>query len=155
MGKGVNRCFLLGHVGRDPEIKTTQGGMTIAEFSIAISERKKQGEEWVDHTEWVNCVAFQRTAEIVRDYVHKGSQLHIEGKLQTQSWDDKDSGKKRYKTQVIINELSLLGGPKDGASGQPAQASNGGGYGTRPSTDDADQGIADSDCPFISAFGSR
>jgi len=119
MAKGVNKVILLGNVGKDPEIRTTQGGMTVASFSLATAERAKdQTGNWTDKTEWHNLVAFQRTAEIVRDYVKKGTQVYIEGKIQTRSWDDKESGQKKYRTEILVNELSLLGG-RPGAGQTP------------------------------------
>lgn len=151
MAKGVNKVFLLGNVGKDPEIRATQGGMTIASFTLATADRQKDAQgNWADKTEWHNLVAFSRTAEIVRDYVKKGTQLFIEGKIQTRSWDDKESGQKRYKTEILVNELSLLGG------GPGRNAEGGGGYtrsssssGPAPSAPDyADQGITDDDIPF-------
>jgi len=138
MAKGVNKVFLLGHVGKEPEIRTTNGGMTIASFTLATADRAKDAQgNWVDKTEWHNLVAFQRTAEIVRDYVKKGTQLFIEGKIQTRSWDDKESGAKRYKTEILVNELSLLGKPGggegrgrqgSGRSGKPNTAAKAGGW---------------------------
>ena len=111
MAKGVNKVFLLGNVGKDPEIRSTAGGMTIASFSLATADRQKDAQgNWADKTEWHNIVCFQRTAEVVRDYVKKGTQLFIEGKIQTRSWDDKTSGEKKYKTEILCNELTLLGG---------------------------------------------
>jgi single-strand DNA-binding protein len=157
MAKGVNKVMLLGNVGKDPEIRTTAGGMTVASFSLATADRQKDAQgNWADKTEWHNLVCFQRTAEIVRDYVKKGSQIFVEGKIQTRSWDDKTSGEKKYKTEILVNELSLLGGRGEGGS------SGGGGYeksssssyaGSRasaatPSNDYADQGITDEDIPF-------
>lgn len=108
MGKSVNRVHLLGNVGREPEIRQTGGGTTVATASLALSERRKVNGEWVDQTEWVNIQAFGKTAEVIRDYVTKGAKLYVEGKLQTQSWQDKQSGEKKYKTVVIIDELVLL-----------------------------------------------
>ena len=156
MAKGVNKVFLLGNVGKDPEIRSTAGGMTVASFSLATADRKKEGANWVDSTEWHNIVCFQRTAEVVRDYVKKGSQLLIEGKIQTRSWDDKTSGEKKYKTEILCNELTLLGG-KPGGEGASA-----GGYSKSGSasssnydqrtpasqSDYADVGITDDDIPF-------
>lgn len=122
MAKGVNKVFLLGNVGKDPEIRATANGMTVASFSLATADRAKDSTgNWVDKTEWHNLVAFQRTAEIVRDYVKKGSQIFVEGKIQTRSWDDKESGQKKYRTEILVNELSLLGGKPGGSEG-------GGGY---------------------------
>ena len=156
MAKGVNKVFLLGNVGKDPEIRTTAGGMTVASFSLATADRAKDAQgNWADKTEWHNLVCFQRTAEIVRDYVKKGSQLFVEGKIQTRSWDDKTSGEKKYKTEILVNELSLLGG-KGGGSGDSGggsyQKSNTAPYGgtsaTSSAPDYADQGITDEDIPF-------
>lgn len=114
MAKGVNKVFLLGSVGKDPEVRATAGGTVVSSFSLATSDREKDAQgNWQDKTEWHNLVSFARTAEIVRDYVKKGSQLFIEGKIQTRSWDDKQSGEKKYKTEIIVNELSLLGGKSE------------------------------------------
>jgi single-strand DNA-binding protein len=141
MAKGVNKVFILGHVGKEPEIRTTSGGMTIASFTVATADRQKDAQgNWQDKTEWHNMVAFQRTAEIVRDYVKKGTQLFIEGKIQTRSWEDKESGQKKYKTEILINELSLLGTPGGSkATGSPT---------TPDAADYTGQGIDDSEIPF-------
>jgi len=112
MSKSVNRWVGLGNVGKDPDIKSTSGGTLVANFSIATTDRQKDtAGNWQDHTDWTNLVAFGRTAEIVRDYVKKGSKLYVEGKLQTRSWE-KD-GQKQYRTEVIVNDLSLLSGRDD------------------------------------------
>jgi single-strand DNA-binding protein len=157
MAKGVNKVFLLGNVGKDPEIRTTPSGMTVATFSLATADRAKDAQgNWADKTEWHNLVAFQRTAEIIRDYVKKGTQIFVEGKIQTRSWDDKESGQKKYRTEILINELSLLGGGPGRSEG--GSSSSSGGYSssrssssapvTAPSNDYADQGITDEDIPF-------
>jgi single-strand DNA-binding protein len=155
MAKGVNKVFLLGNVGKDPEIRATAGGMNVASFSLATADRAKgQDGQWTDKTEWHNIVCFQRTAEIVRDYVKKGSQVLIEGKIQTRSWDDKTSGEKKYKTEILCNELTLLGGKSEGASsgsGGGYSKSNTASYDQRtPASqpDYADTGITDDDIPF-------
>ena len=112
MSKSVNKCIFLGNVGKVPEIKSTGSGTTVANFSIACSDRRKdQQGNWVDSTEWVDLVAFKRTAEIVRDYVRKGSKVYVEGKLQTRSWE-KD-GQKHYRTEVLVNELVLIDGRQE------------------------------------------
>jgi single-strand DNA-binding protein len=117
MAKSVNKVILLGNVGKDPEIRSTPGGVMVATFGLATSDRQKDAQgNWQDRTEWHNLVAFNRTAEIIRDYVKKGSKLYIEGKITTNSWDDKQSGQKRYRTEIIVNDLSLLSG-RDEASG--------------------------------------
>ncbi len=154
MAKGVNKVFLLGNVGKDPEIRTTAGGMTVASFSLATAERAKGADgQWADKTEWHNLVCFQRTAEIVRDYVKKGTQIFVEGKIQTRSWDDKTSGEKKYRTEILVNELSLLGG---GGGGGRSEGSSSGSYASSrssstssaPAPDYADQQITDDDIPF-------
>ncbi len=163
MAKGVNKVFLLGNVGKDPEMRATPGGMVIAQITLATADRQKdQTGNWTDKTEWHNLVAFGRTAEIVRDYVKKGTQLYIEGKIQTRSWDDKESGQKKYRTEIIVNELTLLGGRgSEGGGGGSSYAGNQGGYSQRgnntasfdqqraPAQDDyANEGITDDDIPF-------
>src|SRR5580698_502976 len=157
MAKGVNKVFLLGNVGKDPEIRSTAGGMTVASFSLATADRAKDAQgNWADKTEWHNLVCFQRTAEVVRDYVKKGSQIFVEGKIQTRSWDDKTSGEKKYKTEILVNELSLLGGRGEGggerSSGSSYAKSNtapyGGSSAASAAPDYADQGITDEDIPF-------
>ncbi len=161
MAKGVNKVILLGNVGKDPEIRSTQGGMTIASFSFATADRQKDSSgQYVDKTEWHNLVAFQRTAEVVRDYVKKGSQLMIEGKIQTRSWDDKESGQKKFRTEILINDLTLLGGgqgKENGNGNAPATAGRSSGAGSSNSNNGAgyshqqdygDQGITDDDIPF-------
>jgi single-strand DNA-binding protein len=156
MAKGVNKVLLLGNVGKDPEIRSTAGGMTVASFSLATADRAKDAQgNWVDKTEWHNLVCFQRTAEVVRDYVKKGTQLFVEGKIQTRSWDDKTSGEKKYKTEILVNELTLLGskgGGESSGSGGGYSKSNTASYGSNaPASsqpDYADTGITDDDIPF-------
>ncbi len=153
MAKGVNKVLLLGNVGKDPEIRATAGGMTIASFTLATADRQKDAQgNWADKTEWHNLVAFQRTAEVVRDYVKKGTQLFIEGKIQTRSWDDKESGQKKYRTEILVNELTLLGAKQGGeSSGGGYSRSNTASYDQRPPASQpeyADTGITDDDIPF-------
>jgi single-strand DNA-binding protein len=153
MAKGVNKVLLLGNVGKDPEIRATAGGTQVASFTLATADRQKDAQgNWTDKTEWHNLVAFSRTAEIVRDYVKKGTQLYIEGKIQTRSWDDKESGQKKYRTEILVNELTLLGKPGDGASsGGGYSRSNTASYDQRTPASQpeyADTGITDDDIPF-------
>jgi len=115
MAKSVNKVILIGNLGKDPEVKYTPSGTAIARFSLATNERfKDKSGEWQDRTEWHNIVAWQRLAEIVGEYVKKGSKVYIEGRLQTSSWDDKESGQKKYRTEVIVNDLVLLSGRGEG-----------------------------------------
>jgi single-strand DNA-binding protein len=158
MAKGVNKVLLLGNVGKDPEIRSTAGGTIVASFSLATADRQKDATgQWVDKSEWHNLVAFNRTAEIVRDYVKKGTQLFIEGKIQTRSWDDKESGQKKYRTEILVNEMTLLGKPGGGSEGggssytKAASSTSSGSYDQRApvSTPDyGDNGITDDDIPF-------
>jgi len=120
MARSVNKVTLLGNVGKDPEIRATPSGVMVANLTLATSDRQKDAQgNWQDRTEWHNLKAFNRTAEIVRDYVKKGSKLYVEGKITTNSWDDKESGQKRYKTEILVNELVLLSGREDGAGAGP------------------------------------
>jgi single-strand DNA-binding protein len=156
MAKSVNKVFLLGNVGKDPEIRSTGGGTMVANFTLATSDRQKDAQgNWQDRTEWHNLVAFTRLAEIVRDYVKKGSKIFVEGKIQTRSWDDKETGAKRYRTEIIVNDLSLLSGREEGAgtsSRQSGSSSSAGGFDQRPPAghDDISQSaeISDDDIPF-------
>src|SRR5215470_2172960 len=117
MPKSVNKVILIGNLGKDPEIKYTPSGVPVAKFSLATNERyKDKSGEWQDRTEWHNIIAWQRLAEIVGEYVKKGSKIYIEGRLQTSSWEDKQSGEKKYRTEIVAQDLVLLGGRGDGES---------------------------------------
>ena len=111
----VNKVILIGNLGKDPEVKYTPSGTPIARFSLATNERTKDKEgNWTDRTEWHNIVAFQRTAEIAGEYLKKGRTVYVEGRIHTDTWDDKETGQKRYKTEIYVNNLVMLGGPRDG-----------------------------------------
>jgi len=149
MSKTVNKVLLLGNVGKDPEITSTNGGTLVAKLSLATSERfkDKQGE-WQDRTEWHNLVAYARGAEILRDYVHKGSKLYVEGRLTTRSWDDKESGKKIYRTEIVVGDISLLsdnGRSRKTAADQRPQRDE---RHDEPAGDFDGLGISDQDIPF-------
>ena len=118
MARSVNKVILLGNTGKDPEVSFLPSGMAVAKFGLATSDKfkDKQGNQQ-ERTEWHNLVAFGKLAEIIRDYVKKGNKLYVEGSLRTSSWEDKTSGQKRYKTEVIVSEISLLSGRADGESG--------------------------------------
>lgn len=118
MARSLNKAMLIGNVGKDPEVKLLGSGSAVANFTLATSERfKDKSGEFQERTEWHSLVAYQRLAEIVRDYVKKGSKLYVEGRIQTRSWDDQQSGQKRYKTEIVVNDLVLLSGRGDGESG--------------------------------------
>jgi single-strand DNA-binding protein len=155
-GKSVNKVILIGNLGKDPEVKYTQGGMPVAKFSIATNERFKDKDgQWQDRTEWHNIVAFQRLAEIVGEYLKKGGKCYIEGSLRTSSWDDKETGQKKYKTEIIANDLVLLSGRGEGAgddsSGRSRSAAGGNNFDQRspePEHASASTPISDEDIPF-------
>ena len=143
MSKSVNDVRLLGRLGKAAEVRTTQGGTTVANFSLATERGVKDARgNWQDVTEWHNLVAFGRIAEIVRDYTSKGSRVYVEGRLQTRSWDDRESGKKQYRTEVVVEDVTLLDGRGKSDGRQPGDESSG------HSTPYADQGITDEDIPF-------
>src|SRR5215467_11507642 len=120
-GKSVNKVILIGNLGKDPEVKYTPSGTPVAKITLATNERyKDKNGEWQDRTEWHNVVLWQRQAEIAGEYLKKGSKVYIEGRLQTRSWDDKQTNQKKYMTEVVCQDLVLLGGR--GESGE------GGGY---------------------------
>jgi single-strand DNA-binding protein len=150
MSKTVNKVLLLGNVGKDPEIASTNGGTLVAKLSLATSERfkDKQGE-WQERTEWHNLVAYARGAEILRDYVHKGSKLFVEGRLTTRSWDDKESGKKIYRTEIVVGDISLLSDGGRSENSGPDQRSSHNNRSEESGGSDFDGlGIHDSEIPF-------
>jgi single-strand DNA-binding protein len=115
MSRGVNKAILIGNVGKDPEIRYTQGGTAVANFTLATTEKVKRKDQWEDHTEWHNIVAWGKTAETCNQYAKKGTPLYLEGRIQTRKWQDKD-GNNRYTTEIVVNQMVLLGrGPGGGA----------------------------------------
>src|SRR5215469_11858339 len=117
--KSVNKVILLGSVGHDPEVKYTASGIPVGRFSLATSERfKDKSGNFQDRTEWHNVGVWRRLAEIVGEFVSKGSQLYIEGKLQTTSWEDRQTAGKKYRTEVVADDLVLLGSREKGDGSQ-------------------------------------
>jgi single-strand DNA-binding protein len=117
MPKSVNKVILVGNVGKDPEVKYSPSGTPIAKFSIATNERfKDRSGEWQERVEWHTIVAWQRLAEIVGEFVTTGSKVYIEGKLQTSSWEDRQSGQTKYRTEIVARDLVLLGSRGNGTS---------------------------------------
>ncbi|MBV1776842.1 single-stranded DNA-binding protein [Burkholderiaceae bacterium DAT-1] len=108
----LNKVLLIGNLGRDPEIRYMPNGDAVANFSIATSEtwKDKSSGQRQEKTEWHNVVAYRRTAEIVGQYLKKGSTVYIEGKLQTRKWQDKNTGQDRYTTEIICDDLKMMGG---------------------------------------------
>lgn len=150
----VNKVILVGNLGRDPELRYTASGVAVATFSIATSERYKDRDgNQQEKTEWHNIVAWRQLAEICGKYLTKGKQVYIEGKIQTRSYDDRD-GNKRYMTEIIADQMQMLGGRGDeggsrggyagsssGSSGQQGGGQGSGGFEEPPFN-------ADDDIPF-------
>lgn len=107
----INKVIILGNLGKDPEVRRLEGGATVANFSVATSEtyKDKTTGDRKTQTEWHNVVLWKGLAEIAEKYLQKGSQVYVEGKIRTRSWDDKD-GNKKYTTEIVGNELKMLGG---------------------------------------------
>ena len=125
---GINKVILVGNTGKDPEVRHLESGVTVASFSLATSEtyKNKSGDK-VTNTEWHNIVVWRGLADIAEKYIKKGTQLYVEGKIRTRSWDDKD-GNKRYTTEIIADNIQLLGraGTADGTANteeSPAKSS--------------------------------
>ena len=122
----VNKVMLLGHLGQDPEVRYTQGGLTIANLRIATSERRPDGNGgWKKETEWHTVVMFGKRADVLKQYVRKGSEIFIEGSLRTRKWQDKQ-GQTRYSTEIVANDFSFVGGRGSGGGG--GAAGGGGGF---------------------------
>ena len=123
MQKGsVNKVVIVGHIGADPETRFTPSGTAVANFNLATNESRKSSDgDYQDHTEWHNCVLFGKRAEFAGEYLKKGQLVYLEGRLQTRSWED-DSGTKKYKTEIIGNEITMLG--KKVGAGSSSQQGN-------------------------------
>jgi single-strand DNA-binding protein len=139
MARGVNKVILIGNLGADPETRAMPSGTTVANLRIATSEswRDKQSGEQQERTEWHRVALFGRLAEIAGEYLRKGSQVYIEGSLRTRKWQDKQ-GNERYSTEIVGNELQMLGGRAGGGGagagmggGGAAGGAGGGGSGSR------------------------
>ncbi|MCY4015465.1 MAG: single-stranded DNA-binding protein [Gammaproteobacteria bacterium] len=130
----INKAILVGNLGRDPEMRYTQSGQPVANFSVATSERwtDRNSNERREQTEWHNVVCFSRLAEICGEYLHKGSKVYIEGRLQTRSWEGQD-GQTRYRTEIVAREMKMLDSRGGGGSGygpdDPGPADTRGNYG--------------------------
>ena len=131
MAGSVNRVILVGRLGKDPEIRSIPSGTSVAKFSIATDERftDKSGEKQ-ERTEWHNIEAWGKLGEICGQYLRKGKLVYIEGSIRTESWDDKESGQKKYRTKIVASEMQMLDkkGDDEGGGGY----SGGGGYTRKP-----------------------
>jgi single-strand DNA-binding protein len=158
----VNKVILVGNLGRDPEVRSTPSGQPVATFTLATSRRwrDKNGQKQ-EQTEWHTVVCWGKQAEIAGQYLTKGKQVYVEGRLQTRSWDDRNSGEKRYKTEVVCDTFQMLGqrggdfeshgaGGGYAASPSQSQSSPGGGPSGGPSYDEGGYGgePEEDDIPF-------
>lgn len=117
-GKSLNKVTLIGNLGKDPELRYTNSGVPVATFSLATNEQWKDNEGNVqERTEWHNIVAWQKLAEICAEYLKKGSKVYIEGRIQTRSWDDKNTGQKRYMTEIVAADMIMLDAKGSNARG--------------------------------------
>ena len=151
MARGVNKVILIGNLGNDPEVRYTAGGGAVVNISIATTEswKDKESGEQQEKTEWHRVVFFNRLAEIVAEYLKKGSQVYVEGRLQTRKWQDKE-GNDKYSTEIVANEMQMLGSRGGGGGG--SSASEGGGR-QSPAAEsrgkDKDKGKAKADDEFV------
>lgn len=110
MARGVNKVTLIGNLGTDPELRSTKSGSSVANITLATSESwtDKETQEKKERVEWHRVIFFNRLAEVVNEYLRKGSQVYVEGRIQTRKWQDKD-GNDRYTTEIVANEMQMLG----------------------------------------------
>lgn len=155
MAAGVNKVILVGNLGKDPEVRYVQSGNAVCTLRLAVTERRKDGDQWKDHTEWMDVVTFGKTAENAGQYLQKGRQVYVEGRLQTRQFKDKE-GQDKWRTEVVANQVLFLGGggergagagaggPRRNEGARPAQ-------GGPPPGDDPpppESGFIDDDLPF-------
>ena len=150
MARSINMVIILGNLGADPEVRSTPNGAQVANFRVACTEQWKDGNgQKQERTEWVTCVAWRGLADIAGKFLHKGSRVHVIGKLQTRSWDDKQSGAKRYATEVLVDDLVMLDGAPAGGN-QSGYSSNSGSQGGAPA-----RGTGADEYPDFSGPGSN
>lgn len=150
----VNKVILVGNLGRDPEVRYSPEGAAICNVSIATTSQwkdKSSGEKRED-TEWHRVVFYNRLAEIAGEYLKKGSSVYIEGRLKTRKWQDKESGQDRYSTDVVADQMQMLGGNSGDRSGDSGGAASGNSYQNARNNPPADSGsmssLGDDDPPF-------
>lgn len=148
---GVNKAFLLGNLGADPELRYTGSQTPVCTLNLATGERRRNAEgEWVDHTEWHSVVVWGKQAENCSRYLSKGRQVFIEGRIQTRKWQDKD-GRDRYTTEIVASNVQFVGGRGEGSAGGLAndieQSRNRGGS-SMPPAEPEGVSFDDDDIPF-------
>lgn len=150
MGKGINKVIIVGNLGNDPEVRYSQSGSAMTTISVATSEswKDKATGEQKERTEWHRVKFFGKLAEIAGEYLKKGSQVYVEGRLRTDKYTDKN-GVERYTTDVFADDMQMLGGKPQGESA-PRNDNKGGGGSTPPSRND--DPFPSDDIPFVSMF---
>ncbi len=148
MARGVNKAIIVGNLGRDPEVRYSASGSAIANVTVATTDswKDRQSGERQERTEWHRVVFFNRLAEIAGEYLKKGSQVYIEGRIQTRKWEDKD-GNDRWTTEIVANEMQMLGS-RGGGEMQDAPTQNYGGAQSRGAASSANDSDFDDDIPF-------
>jgi single-strand DNA-binding protein len=147
----LNRVILLGNLGKDPEVRYTQGGTTVANLRIATNERRPDGSGgWKDETEWHSVVLFGKQADLAKQYLSKGRTVLIEGSLRTRQWQDKE-GQKRWSTEIVAQNMRFVGG-RGGAGGGGAGGA-GGGSGFEPRGDEQPASVGGDDMAEFSGGG--
>jgi len=151
MARGINKAIIIGNLGADPEVRSTQSGITVTTINVATSEswRDKNTGENVEQTEWHRVVMWAKLGEIAGEYLRKGSQVYIEGRIQTRKWQDQ-SGQDRYTTEIKANEMQMLGG-RGGGGSAPLNDNGGGSQHNAPSPQGGESAPApfeDDDIPF-------
>ena len=145
---GVNKVILIGNSGKDPELRRTPGGSSVASFPLATTERfNDRNGERQERTEWHNIVVWGRQAEIVNQYVRKGRPVYVEGRLTTRSWDDRD-GNKKYRTEVVANTVQFLGSGGGQGEERPQPSSQPDFAGVAENAPNMDQAPVEDDLPF-------
>lgn len=145
---GVNKVMLIGNLGRDPEIRYTQGGTAVVNLSLATTRRYRDRDgQNQEQTDWHRVVMFARLAEIAGEYLRKGQQIYIEGRLQTRQWQD-NQGQTRYTTEVVANDMQMLGGGRGGGGGGGWDQDTGSSAGLDQTPAAGDEGQADFDQDF-------
>jgi single-strand DNA-binding protein len=139
---GINKVILVGNLGRDPEVRYAQSGMAICKLSVAVNEREKDGDQWVDRAEWFRVTVFGKTAENAAQYLQKGRQVYVEGRLKTDKYKDKE-GVERTSTEVVGSVLQFLGSG-EGRDAAPKDRPGPASADAPPASD----GFVDDDLPF-------
>ena len=151
MARGVNKVILIGNLGNDPEVRYTPNGSAVANITLATSSswRDKQSGELQERTEWHRIAFFNRLAEIVGEYLHKGSKIYVEGSLRTRKWQDKSTGADRYTTEIIANEMQILDNRSGGGNQPSANATQASG---QSNTAKETQGATTTNAPAADEF---